>query len=78
MTDATAQWIRGRVISLPENHVCIKLGEGIEYVISRQQAVALATRLLETGIGTNYAQEREINAMIGDIICDARAKGIIQ
>lgn len=66
-----AAWIRGRVVAVEPGCVNIRLG-GVEHMVTRAQAIALGTRLLETGIGTNFASEREINSQIGDLVAQAR------
>lgn len=46
-----AQWIRGRVVTLPEGRVAVVLSNDHENVITRDQAISLGARLLEVGIG---------------------------
>lgn len=74
LTTSVARWLYGRVVTLPENRVCVVLDDDREHVISRDQAIALGTRLLEVGIGTTYADERAINAQIGDLVCAAKRR----
>lgn len=68
-----AAWMRGRVVSIPHRAAAVVIMGDIEHVISREQAVALGTRLLEVGIGTTYADERSINARIADLVMEAKA-----
>lgn len=69
-----ARWVLGRVQSLPEGRALVTLDDDREHVITRAQAVALGTRLLEVGIGTSFTDERAINARIGDIISEWRQR----
>lgn len=63
-----ASWVRGRVVSIPHRCAAMVTLGGTEHVISREQAVALGTRLLEVGIGTSFMEERAVNARIAEII----------
>lgn len=68
----SATWLLGRVVSVPHRDAAYLVLGDVEHVISREQAIMLGTRLLEVGIGTNYAEERAINAQIGDLIAKGR------
>lgn len=66
-----AERIRGCVISTSDNRATIILG-CVKHVITRDQAIALGTRLLEVGIGTTVYEARAINAKIGELVFEAR------
>ena len=66
-----ALWIFHRVSLIRPDAVQVTLG-GVSHVISREQAVALAGRLLQVGIGTDTHDQRAVCALIGDAICERR------